>query len=448
MTLLVLPSVNAQEPPAQADSNSIDSASYEKPLYRKIIFHGAVSMEDGQIVKGQYGARGQGVQEYEHLWLSTNYLKLRPVVEINDRLKIKGGIVGKLWFDNFPSSAIINGTEINQSAHDFYIDRAEGIVRLLGNWQRPVLSLSAGIFPFKYNPDVRNLGEYLFRGPVSPGFLITAFDFQYATLSGFNLNSSIPIRKNVINQNLLLTTETDIYPFHDFTLSYLVGAEVGKFLNCGAGISFWHLVSVNENVTTPKISTNIMYIDSSMNPRDTVYYTSRGTKLMARVSLDPKTFLPFSGIFGKEDLKLYGEALVIGLKNYKEIYNKIWQRIPITFGFNFPGFKILDVLAIEGEWYGNPYWDADKNLSLIYGPLPQPDDPSGGYTPTINGFTYDNWKWSVYAKKTILGGLSIVGQAARDHMRMSEKYEKYYDFEAALEKTSHWWWVAKIQYDF
>jgi len=58
-----------------------------------------------------------------------------------------------------------------------------------------VLSLSAGIFPFKYNPDVRNLGEYLFRGPVSPGFLITAFDFQYATLSGFNLNSSIPIRK-------------------------------------------------------------------------------------------------------------------------------------------------------------------------------------------------------------------------------------------------------------
>jgi len=60
---------------------------------------------------------------------------------------------------------------------------------------------------------------------------------------------------------------------------------------------------------------------------------------MARVSLDPKTFLPFSGIFGKRDLKLYGEALVIGLKNYKEIYNKIWQRIPITFGFNFPGFK-------------------------------------------------------------------------------------------------------------
>jgi len=51
-------------------------------------------------------------------------------------------------------------------------------------------------------------------------------------------------------------------------------------------------------------------------------------------------------------------------------------------------------------------------------------------------------------RKTILGGLSIVGQAARDHMRMSEKYEKYYDFEAALEKTSHWWWVAKIQYDF
>jgi hypothetical protein len=112
-----------------------------------------------------------------------------------------------------------------------------------------------------------------------------------------------------------------------------------------------------------------------------------------------------------------------------------------------PCFRILDVFAIEGEWYGNPYWDADKTLSQ-YGPLPKPDDPSGSYTSTIDGFTYDNWKWSVYAKKTILGGLSLIGQVARDHMRLSEKYPKNYDFEAALEQNSHWWWVAKIQYNF
>ncbi len=448
LTLLTLPSVNAQELPAAADSNSVDSAAHEKPLYRKITLHGTASMEDGQIVKGQYGTRGQGVQEYERLWLSTNYLKLRTLVDVNDRLRIKGQITGKLWFNTFPDSRIFDPTEIFVQNFDVYFDDAEGIIRILGGWQKPLLSLSTGTFPFKYNPDVRNLGEYMFRGAVSPGYLITAFDSPYATLSGFNLSSSVPVGKSFINQNILLTTETQVYPFHDFTLSYLAGAEVGKFLNCGAGISFWHLISVNENLTTPKTSANIMYVDSSNGSgKDTVYYTSRGIKVMGRVSLDPKVFLPFSRIFGKEDLKIYGEALVIGLKNYKEVYNNIWDRIPVTFGFNVPAFRILDVLAVEGEWYGNPYWDADKTLSQ-YGPLPKPDDPAGSYTPTINGFTYDNWKWSVYAKRTILGGLSLVGQAARDHMRMSEKYPKNYDFEAALEQNSHWWWVLKIQYDF
>jgi hypothetical protein len=447
LCFVIYPLVNAQEPSVQADSNSIDSMTYEKPLYRKITFHGLASMEGGQIVKGQYGAKGQGVQQYEHLWLTRDFLKLRSLVEVNDRLRIRSGITGKLWFNTFPESQITDPAEIFSQNNDFYFDRAEGIIRFLGNWQKPLLSLSTGLFPFKYNPDVRNLGEYLFRGAISPGYLFTDFDSPYATLSGFNLNSSIPVGTSYINQNLLLTSETQVYPFHDFTLSYLLGVEVGKFLNCGAGVSFWHLISVNENATTPKISTNIMYIDSSTGPKDTVYYTSRGTKLMARLSFDPKPFIPIAWIFGKEDLKIYGEADVIGVKNYKEVYKKIWQRIPITFGFDMPCFRILDVFAIEGEWYGNPYWDADKTLSQ-YGPLPKPDDPSGSYTSTIDGFAYDNWKWSIYAKKTILGGLSLIGQVARDHMRMSERYPKNYDFEAALEQNSHWWWVAKIQYNF
>jgi hypothetical protein len=501
LCFLFLSFAGAQEPSVQTDSNSLDSAAYEKPLYRKITFHGSASMENGQIVKGQYGLRGQGVKEYEHLWVSTNYLKLRSFMEVNDRLQIKGGITGKLWFDNFPASERFDPAEVYQPNYDFYFDRAEGLIRVFGSWDKPLLLLSSGTFPFKYDPDVRNLGEYLFRGAISPGYLITDFDYAYARLSGIKAFSTFNFGICRIEQNLLLTTEAQVYPFNDYSLSYLLGAEVGKFLNCGAGISLWHFLSVNEDATTPKISTNIMYIDSSNNSsKDTVYYSSRGIKVMGRVSLDPKVFLPFAGFFGKEDLKIYGEALAIGLKNYKEVYKHIGDRMPLTFGFNWPTHPLLsytlipiaamlgfdkndfdkhrivlgsgailggvvagtgtwflekylktnlhlDVLSVEAEWYGNPYWDADKTLSQ-YGPLPKPDDPAGSYTSTINGFTYDNWKWSIYAKKTILGGLSLVGQAARDHMRMSEKYPKYYDFEAALEQNSHWWWVLKMQYDF
>jgi hypothetical protein len=402
-------------------------------------------MEGGQIVKGQYGQLGLGIKEYEHLWTSRQFLKLNARIDVNERLRVACGITGKLWFDNFPGTTRNDPGEVYEPNYDFYFDRAEGLVRVLGSWEKPLLMLSSGTFPFKYNPDVRNLGEYMFRGAISPGYLITDFDFAYARLSGIKAFNTFNLGMCAINQNLLFTTEAQIFPFNDFTLSYLLGADIGKFFSFGAGISLWHLLSVNESATTPKITTNIMYIDSSMNPQDTVYYTSRGTKLMARASFDPKPFIPIAWIFGKEDLKIYAEALVIGLKNYKEVYKHIGDRIPLTFGFNFPGFRLLDVLAIEGEWYGSPYWDANLNLSK-YGPLPQPDDPRGGNS--IDGFTFDNWKWSVYAKKTIFGGLSFVGQAARDHMRMSEKYSKYKDYEAALEQNGHWWWMLKIQYDF
>lgn len=47
----------------------------------------------------------------------------------------------------------------------------------MGAWgQFSPLLVHAGLFPYQYNRDTRNLGSYLFRGPVYPGVLISEFE--------------------------------------------------------------------------------------------------------------------------------------------------------------------------------------------------------------------------------------------------------------------------------
>ena len=65
---------------------------------------------------------------------------------------------------------------------------------------------------------------------------------------------------------------------------------------------------------------------------------------MARVCFDFKKFFN-TNIFGDQDLKLYCEAAILGVKDYKLYYNNLVQRIPVMVGFNVPAFKILDLIA-------------------------------------------------------------------------------------------------------
>ncbi|HUI92223.1 MAG TPA: hypothetical protein VLX68_08250, partial [Chitinivibrionales bacterium] len=75
-----------------------------------------------------------------------------------------------------------------------------------------------------------------------------------------------------------------------------------------------------------------------------------------------------------------------------------------------------------------------------------PTPPGSGETDY--DYTHDDWKWIVYAKKTILGRLSFIGLVGRDHLRTETYIEKYQDYEETLIKNSHWYWVLKIKYGF
>ena len=444
----------------------------------KTTVFGCMHYSFGQMVSGTY----QG-QELTHLWLQRLVgditLKARP----SDRLTLYLGAEVDL---NFSINEMYQYMETLIRYVNIYPFHFEGVMSILDNPDAK-LDIGIGSFPFKYNTDSRDLGEYLFRSSCYPPNLTTAFDFSEAWLLGLRVHNTLFDR---FTQDLLLTTETNYPPVHDYSLSYIASGKIVPALELGAGVNFHHLLSANEAKTTPRQSVDNMYIDSSKTPPDTGYYSFRGIKLMGRIGFDPKVFIPFD-IFGKEDLRLYSEVAMLGLKNYPGYYADLSQRIPVMVGFNWlthplasytiiPGIAAfcltdkfgpttfisggagilsgiglwmlqkycnistgLDVLGIEAEYYSNPYENSYANQfpasALAQLPLPTP----------VGGATHndDNWKWAVYAKKTIVRNCSLIFQAADDHMRSREANPNVADMQEALHRGD-WYYMCKIKFTF
>jgi hypothetical protein len=305
-------------------------------------------------------------------------------------------------------------------------------------------------------------------------------------LTGLKLSSDLPGFFGMTHQDLLLTFETDIAPFYDASLSYIVSQKFGKSISTGGGVEFAHLISVDESQTTPISPTTRYTIGSDTTSH---YYTFRGAKVMGRLSIDPKitedhlVYRIIADIFygiipreligliplkylGPEDFKLYYEGAILGVKNYPANdslnsingiknnlygYDSLFNKFPIMIGFNVPTFKLLDLLSVEVEWYGCPYPDNYK-ISLGTGndlgvPLPDPNQ-----RVVSNNYTYeDNWKWSVYLKKMLLHDhFGVILQCARDHMRVQSLVDesKSSELETSLEEKRMWWWMAKLVAQF
>jgi hypothetical protein len=411
-------------------------------------------LQSGQVVDGYC----IGAQELHHQWEQQSFLDLAVDAKISERIRVAAGIEGEMFINVPKGQASSQQYYIWKLNGGFIVDNAYGSY-LWGDTASPFLSVTFGRFRYKYNPDARNLGEYLFRSGTYPAYLINNFDLPFARLTGFKISSDL-FRK--LHQDLMLTFETDIPPFYDASLSYLADYDMGKFLNVGAGVEFARLIAVDDSQTTPK-SPKTMYMDGG----NTKYYTFKGIKLMGHMSFDIKPFLPGSeSIFGKEDLKIYTEAAILGLQSYPAndsanslngIKNNIWgydslmNKIPVLLGFNVPTFKLLDVLSVEVEWYGCPYpdnFDNELGKGNDLG-IPLPDHLN---RVVSNTYPYeDNWKWSVYLKKMFMHDhFGVIFQCARDHMRLKSLVDEAEngELEASLEEKRMWWWMAKVVAQF
>jgi hypothetical protein len=328
------------------------------------------------------------------------------------------------------------------------------------------MTLSAGYFPFKYNPDARDLGEYLFRTGTYPQFINTEFDFPLARLLG--IHAALHPASNVTIDGLLYSNQ-QWYAVGDWNLAAVVTYKPCDGVDLGAGGSLNSIISADTSFTTPHDPSTIYHItyNAETGHGDTSYYTFKGAKVMARASIDLKKFVGSGPWMGKEDCRLFSEAAILGLKNYPENqegtinYDTLLDRMPVMVGFNVPfntlfnpviegvnltgiGLPLnwLDVLSAQVEWFGNPY--PNDMGDIVNSGLPLPLSITG----TLHNYPDDHWKWSVYATKKIGRSYTLTGQVANDHLRYLAVNDINVDFDEITHNSTQWYYMLKFTAGF
>jgi hypothetical protein len=401
----------------------------------KIVPTGCAAMDVGEVVKG-YDKNAGDISwvEYERIFLRTGL-----DVRLSEKTKFTGSIEVKT-FNEFPRLVKLGATR--RFYYYLYVHQAELVHNFIDN-NGYRFDIGGGYFPYKYNPDARNLGEYLFRSTAYPQTLINEFDMPWARLLGLYARNTYTMGKNKLIMDFILNTNTEWMAIGDVNFTWLTSYNYAHLFEIGAGVQFGSFISADGNATTPKTDAT-----RYLNGTDTSqYYTFRGTKVMGRFSVDPKKILPPLTYFGDEDLKVYGEATLLGVKNYGIAlhspvwYNSILERIPVMLGFNFPTFKLLDVLSLEGEWWGNRYPNSMQGIVQDGVPLPFVEG-----TTDIDSTKYknDNLKWSIYGAKTFAGRYRISFQAASDHMRTFAWDWNRQDWEESLRGPDKWYFIVRF----
>lgn len=422
----------------ESDGNA-STESNQSPMTSdsRVKLVGMGSFESGQFIKCEINEIPD-----DHLWFEKSFLQLGFINQANERTRMSFVGEGMMRYPYGPVKDQPDETHVSYYFYPYDVS----ITYSFGDVEKPWLKLAAGVMPFKYNPDVRNLGEYIFRTNTYPPTMRNRFDFPMTRVTGFQI-SSTPI--DSLNIHLILASESEVVPLRDFGPAFFVDYTFLKnIVSAGAGGYLHHFWSVAEKYTTPEL-TGITSGNQYVTPTgDTAFYTFKGTKVMGRLAFDFKPLIPVT-IFGKNDLRLYSEIALIGLENQGIFYDEPWRRRPIMVGFNVPTFKLLDVLSVEVESYN---WDYRNSytLPLFEGIiLPKPDDPNSDGLP-VSDWKENSLKWSVYTKRTIGKNFSVIAQVAFDHMqieRNSVPQKKVAYFADAMHKHGDWAWVFKTQWN-
>jgi hypothetical protein len=412
----------------------------------------------GQVVSSQTEATNNDYS-FEHEWLKTMDAGIRITRSVGSH------VLGRLNFGvginyNVNAKNSIAGAEfLGKKFTPYLLDAALQSTFAVRNGL-DTLQMEFGYFPYKYNPQSTSLGEYMFRTGTYPGYIISGFEnsIDKPKVCGLRLGYSMQ-GVGTLRQDLLLTTEMDVYPLNDISLTYMAAYSPHPFADIGAGVQFARMISVDERKTTPWFD-DVLFNTASSDSRkwtgyvdpvtgDTTKYTFSGIKCVGRLTLDPQAFVKCR-FLGKDDLKVYAEAALLGVKNYAPWYMKRSERVPAMFGFNFPAFGLLDILSLEAEWYGSPYWNSQENIWK--GRSPVPYTGLGGPDPdNWQPKTDDQWKWSIYASRKIGGNVRISAQAASDH---TPRYwytpgpPSFVKYTEMVPRTRDWYYMMRVAFNF
>ncbi len=490
---------------------TLSARAEDEPKIDAQPLHIGALQEFGYIVDGTYLA-GTENAEFVHMdWVDHFGAFMTKDVTVEDRLHLSAGLGGIFQFRK-PETVGLGFAFHQRKAFFVGPTKAEAVYDI-GETGSPWLQLGAGMFGYKYNPQAANLGEYLFRSGAYPTYNYTG-GYVIANSAGTGLEGFKALfRTGNFKADVLLFTETGLAPMYDWSLAGVVSYNVGNgLLDLGAGVNFQRFLQVRPSRTANPAFGNsyfemggqtyvgnkdfydapaIFYknkadslaahdpvanaaaiakyraistmdstkaavvdqvdaLDDSLKPA-LKHYTAAAILLMARATLDPKKLLG-SEIFGAEDLKLYAEVDVQGVKNYPVYYEKMTDRMPVMFGFNFPGFKFLDLIALQGEylhspWLNNTFQRGRSAYNTPY--IPHATDPSLSKDEFNDAATKDDFKWTIQVKKNLGANVSLWAQAASDHLRMPSSFYFYgpqFDHNEVTALDNQWYWMAQISW--
>lgn len=319
--------------------------------------------------------------------------------------------------------------------------------------------LDLGVFPYGYNPDARDFGQYLMHGYVYPGTL------AMPRTGPLGVNPDLTgllarFRRGSLENDFIVNVETEDKPYYDVSLADAITWKPAKGIEIGAGINLYRALPADAKATSPGkdcqardlgINTgqtnqpNVCFILDSVGTDpsgatryDTITGSLSGIKLMGRVRLDPKAWLGLDkGPLGKNDLVVYSELAVIGLKDYPVYYDDILRRIPVMAGIHLPGFGYFEWSA-EIQFYASKYSGDDLGAQ------------NGVWLPTLDPSIdagRDDWKYALTASKVFRGHIALEGQIANDDLRLGGYHYEPAGKEA-MRTPADWYWTAKLGYFF
>lgn len=341
--------------------------------------------------------------------------------------------------------------------------------------------IGLGMFRHKYNPDAANLGEYLFRTGPYPTYILTGIYSLVNNASAKMQGLKSRYSRGNFSADLFLTTETMIPPLYDISLAGMVKYGIADgLLDVGMGVNLKRILSVRPSRTTLQTLENayfqgpdgLFYSGNQAyyrakadfyaakereagNLQDSSYYGQRrlsaqadvdnvaawtapgsafapgyshfthsGIILNALAALDLKKLLPQGLPFGKNDLRIYFEGALLGVKDYPVFYTNWRERLPLMVGVNLPGFGMLDLIAVQYENFASPHINSYSENTSTNGATPHFAANNDGLLSGReygDGLSKDDHSWSVLVKKEVTRGLTLSAQAARDHTRMVSK---------------------------
>lgn len=224
--------------------------------------------EFGMIRSGLLGSTP--IQLMDGEWIDHFGTFILQEAVINDRLELQGGLGGVFeWPKPEKTNEEFGGSQYKM----FYVGPSVAKATYHFGGMDGMFSFGGGMFPFKYNPDANDLGDYLFRSQPYPTSImtggnggLTVIGDQFTVLQGFQGT----MKTGNLTLDMLFTTETGLPPLYDWSLAFLADYKIADgLIDLGAGVSFKRLVQIKPE------NTQVEAVENSYFEKNGVWYSGQ-----------------------------------------------------------------------------------------------------------------------------------------------------------------------------